>query len=109
MKRLKLAPKPLLMTEEFWANTQLSIARHSGVISFNGSTYIIVDKFGRDLYECTDAAIKEGRSKAIEPGEPADLIWTGLKKDYRRLGRDTILRLLKEGKEFEEIHNYKEL
>lgn len=109
MKRLKLAPKPLLMTEEYWANTQLSIARHFGRINLNGASYIIVDKFGRDLYEASYIAKKEGRSKAIEPGEPADLIWVELQKDYRRLGRDTILRLLKEGKGFEEIHNYKEL
>lgn len=97
------------MTEEYWANTQLSIARHSGGISFNGASYIIVDKFGRDLYEASYIATKEGRSMAIEPGEPADLIWEGLQKDCRRLGRDTILRLLKEGKGFDEIHKYKEV
>ena len=75
-------PKPLLMTEEYWANSQLYLA------------------------ECSALANKEGRDKAIEPGEPADLIWDGLQKDYKRLGRDTILRLLKEGKSFEEIHLY---
>lgn len=102
------APKPLLMTEEYWRNSHLSIARHYGSISFNGFTYIIVDKMGRDLFECSHIANKEGRSKAIEPGEPADLIWDKLQKDYKRLGRDTIMRLLEEGKGYDEIHKYKE-
>ena len=87
-------------------NSQFSIARYYGALRISNYTYIIVDKFGRDLAECTALANKEGRDKAIEPGEPADLIWDGLQKDYKRLGRDTILRLLKEGKSFEEIHLY---
>lgn len=99
-------PKPLLMTEEYWANSQLSIARYYGALRISNYNYIIVDKFGRDLAECSALANKEGRDKAIEPGEPADLIWDGLQKDYKRLGRDMILRLLKEGKSFKEIHLY---
>lgn len=104
----KPAPKLLLMTEEFWANCQFSIARYSGGIIVDGYTYIIVDKLGRDLYECSRIANKEGRSKAIESGEPADLIWDKLKKDYKRLGRDAIIRLITEGKSYDEIHKYKE-
>lgn len=107
MARKIEAPKPLLMTEEYWANTYFSVARYTGGITYNGHNYIIVDKQGRDLYECTRIAEKEGRTKAIEAGEPCDLIWDKLQPAYRRLGRETIIRLLNEGKGYEEIKNYK--
>ena len=94
---------PLLMTEEFWANSQLSIARYYGEIVFDGRKYIIVDKHGRDLFECSAIADKEGRDKAIEPGEPADLILSTLRFAYRKLGRDRIISLIKEGKTEDEI------
>lgn len=94
---------PLLMTEEFWANSQLSIARYYGEITFNGRKYIIVDKSGRDIYECSAIAEREGMDKAIEPGEPADLILSTLRFAYRKLGRDRIIALIKEGKTEAEI------
>ena len=94
---------PILMTEEFWANSQLSIARYYGEITFNGRKYIIVDKHGRDIYECSAIADKEGREKAIEPGEPADLILSTLRFAYRKLGRDRIIELIKDGKTEDEI------
>ena len=94
---------PLLMTEDFWANSQLSIARYYGEITFNGRKYIIVDKHGRDIYECSAIADKEGREKAIEPGEPADLILSTLRFAYRKLGRDRIIELIKDGKTEDEI------
>lgn len=94
---------PLLMTEDFWANSQLSIARYYGKITFNGRKYIIVDKHGRDLFECSAIADKEGREKAIEPGEPADLILSTLRFAYRKLGRDRIIALIVDGKTEEEI------
>ena len=91
------------MTEEFWANSQLSIARYYGEIVFDGRKYIIVDKLGRDIFECSAIADKEGREKAIEPGEPADLILSTLRFAYRKLGRERIIELIKEGKTEEEI------
>ena len=94
---------PLLMTEEFWANSHLSIVRYYGKITFNGRKYIIVDKHGRDIYECSAIAEREGREKAIEPGEPADLILSTLRFAYRKLGRDRIISLIKEGKTEDEI------
>lgn len=94
---------PLLMTEEFWANSQLSVARYFGGVTFEGRKYIIVDKLGRDLFECSDIADKEGREKAIESGEPADLILKSLKLAYRKLGRDRIIALIKDGKTEDEI------
>ena len=94
---------PLLMTEEFWANSQLSIARYYGEIIFCGRKYIIVDKHGRDIYELSAIADREGREKAIEPGEPADLVLSTLKMAYRKLGRERIIALIKEGKTEDEI------
>ena len=94
---------PILMTEEFWANSQLSVARYFGGITFEGRKYIIVDKLGRDLFECSDIADKEGREKAIEPGEPADLVLSTLQMAYRKLGRERIIALIKEGKTEVEI------
>ena len=91
------------MTEEYWANSQLSIARYYGGINLDGREYIIVDKLGRDLWECSAIAERGGRDKAIEPGEPADLILATLQKAYRKLGRDRIIELIKEGKTEKEI------
>ena len=94
---------PLLMTEEFWANSQFSVARYYGGIKLDGHEYIIVDKLGRGLWECSAIAEREGRDKAIEAGEPADLILASLQKAYRKLGRDRIIALIKEGKNEKEI------
>lgn len=54
---------PLLMTEEFWANSQLSVARYFGGVTFAGRKYIIVDKLGRDIFECSAIAEKGGERK----------------------------------------------
>ena len=94
---------PLLMTEEFWANSQFSIARYYGGMTQNGHKYIILDRHGRDLWECSAIAKREGRQKAIEPGEPADLVLATLQMAYRKLGRDRIIALIKEGKTESEI------
>lgn len=83
---------PLLMAESFWMNSQFSIARHYGGMTYNGREYIIVDKHGRDLWECS-----------IGAGEPADLILKTLKPAYRKLGRDRIIGLIKDGKTEKEI------
>lgn len=93
----------LIMAEEFWANSQLSIARYYGGIKFQGREYIICDKLGRDLWECSAIAAQEGRQKAIEPGEPADLCLKSLLPAYRKLGRDRIIALIKDGKTEKEI------
>lgn len=86
---------PILMTEEVWANSQLSIARYYGRIRYNGEEYVIVDKKGRDLFECSIIAEREGRAKAIEPGEPADLINKKFLPLYKKYGRDKFIEVLK--------------
>lgn len=83
------------MTEEYWANSQFSIARYYGEIKFNGHEYVIVNKDGKDIFECSCEAEKEGREKAIEPGEPCDLCRRDFVPLYRRLGRNAFLELLR--------------
>lgn len=94
---------PLIMTEEYWANSQLSVARYYGRVRFMNHEYVIVNKEGKDVWECTKEAEKAGRDKAIEPSEPADLCLVSLVPSYKKLGRDRIIELVKEGKTEKEI------
>lgn len=86
---------PICMTEEYWASSPLSVARHFGRIKFNGNEYYIVDKLGRDLWECSLAADRAGSDKAIPAGEPADLVRKDFVPYYRKLGRDKFLEVLR--------------
>lgn len=86
----------IVMAEEYWANSMLSIARYYGKIVVDGHEYVVVDKRGHDIFECSREAQKDGREKAIEPGEPADLCRTDFVKIYRQLGREQFLRFLEE-------------
>ena len=100
---------PLVMTEEFWANSEFSIARYYGRIKINSNEYIIVNKEGKDIFECSYEAEKAGRDKAIEPGEPCDLVLKQLVPVYRWLGRDEFLKRIKEGvKASELLQQFKE-
>lgn len=83
------------MSEEFWINSQLSIARYYGRAKFGGHEYLIVDKHGRDIWECSMAADRAGSDKAIPEGEPADLVRRDFIPYYRKLGRDKFLDVLK--------------
>ncbi|MGM9845572.1 MAG: hypothetical protein ACI30K_05025 [Muribaculaceae bacterium] len=84
----------ILMTEGYWAASQFSSARYTGGCKINGKNYIIVDKRGRDVYECTAEAMRVGREKAIEPGEPCDLVRCDYVQVYRKLGRDKFIAWL---------------
>lgn len=88
--------EPILITEEYWANSQFSVVRYTGGMQMNGVHYIICNKEGKDIYECSLEAEKAGRDKAIEPGEPCDLIDTRYLPVYRKMGRDKFIELLKE-------------
>ena len=94
---------PLVIVEEYWANSMLSIVRHTAMIEFRGHRYIIVDKLGRDIFEASEIAEKEGRDKAIEPGEPCDLCRMDFVPTYRAIGREKVIELIKAGKTKEEI------
>ena len=87
---------PICMAEEFWMNSQLSLARFSGRVRVNGNVYLVVDKLGRDLMECTFAADRAGSDKAIPEGESADLVRIDFIPYYKKLGRDKFLQVLKD-------------
>jgi hypothetical protein len=87
----------IIMTEEYWATSPFSIARYYGGIKIRGVEYVIVNKEGKDIYECSIEAEKAGREKAIEPGEPADLIDRRYIPMYKKLGRDKFIEWVKEG------------
>jgi hypothetical protein len=83
------------MTEEFWANSQFSIARYYGSVKINGHEYVIVNKEGKDIFQCSIEAEMAKREKAIEPGEPCDLVRSDFVPFYRKLGRDRFLSVLR--------------
>lgn len=87
---------PLAMAEEYWANSHLSIARYAGRVRLGKYEYVICNKDGKDIFECTRDADKAGRDKAIEPGEPADLVRTDILPIYRKLGRDAFIKFCRE-------------
>lgn len=90
----------ILMEEGFWRNSQFSIARFYGAINVKigneNIEYIIVNKEGKDIFECSAEAEKAGRNKAIEPGEPADLVDKRYIPAYRIMGREAFIKMLKE-------------
>lgn len=99
---------PIVMAEDFWRNSSLSIAAHTGRIKIDGVEYIIVDKRGHDIFECSSEAQKAGREKAIEPGEPADLCRVEFVKIYRKLGRERFLAFCKENPDMFDVKTAKQ-
>lgn len=89
----------IIMTEEYWANSHLSVARYYGGIKVNGHEYKIVNKDGITLEELSDPRskhyVREG--KAIPAGEPADLVRKDWIPIYRKLGREKTIELVKRG------------
>ena len=101
---------PICMAEEFWMNSQLSVARYYGRISQGGNVWYIVNSRGMDIFECSIEAEKLGRDKAIPAGEPADLVRADFIKYYKKLGRDRFIEVLREhqqasDKELKDIYN----
>ena len=94
---------PIVMSEEYWANSHFSIARYYGRISVSGHAYVIVNKEGKDIFELSAEAEKAGREKAIEAGEPCDLCLLEMIPVYRHFGRDRFLKLLGDGKKASEL------
>lgn len=91
------------MEEEHWRNSQFSIASYYGGINVNIGgekiEYLIVNKEGKDLFECTVEAVQAGREKAIEPGEPADLVDSRYIPAYLKMGREAFIKMLEEQEE----------
>lgn len=95
----------IIMTEEYWANSQFSIARHYGQIQINGKYYIIVNKQGLTIFELSNPQSKHyvgDDKKAIPPGEPADLVLIQWVPIYKALGREKTIELVKQNVSLEE-------
>lgn len=93
----------ILMVEGYWRNSQFSIAKYYGAINVKigneNIEYVIVNKEGKDIYECSIEAEKAGREKAIEPGEPADLVDKRYIPAYRLMGRKAFIEMIEEQEE----------
>ena len=100
--------RTIVMSESYWANTQLSIARYTGKIGMDGCMYVIVDKRGHDIFECSVEVQKTGREKAIEPGEPCDLCRVDFVPIYRKLGREQFLKFIQENPDVYSVKRAKE-
>lgn len=87
---------PICMAEEYWANSKFSIARYYGRINVNGQEYFIVNKDGLDVFALSAMTARNGKEKAIEPGEPCDLLRVDFIKYYKKLKRDRFIAILKE-------------
>lgn len=94
------------MTEEFWVNSQFSIARHYGQLQINGKRYVIVNRHGITIFELSDPRSKhyvgDHATKAIELGEPCDLVREDWIPVYRALGRDRCSELVEQGVSLED-------
>lgn len=91
---------PICMAEEYWANSYFSVARYRGGIQMDQHSYNIVNKEGITLFELSDPDSKhyvgDGDKKAIEPGEPADLVREDFIPYYKSLGREAFIKVLEE-------------
>lgn len=89
---------PIIITKEYWQNSQLSIAAYFGGLKFNGKEYKIVNKQGITLEELSNPMSEHWSGNgeyAIPTGEPADLVQEDWLPVYRSLGRDKIIDLIK--------------
>ena len=106
---------PICMAEEYWANSYFSVARYYGGIQMNHHSYKIVNKEGITLFELSDPDSEHyvgDDNKAIEPGEPADLVREDFIPYYKSLGREAFIKVLEENQrksDTEIMEIYKEL
>ena len=62
---------PILITYEYWANSQFSIARHTGGLKINGKDYLLIsehsNRYTPDLlrFDWVPIYTKLGRKKTI--------------------------------------------
>ena len=86
---------PILMTQEYWANTYFSVVRHTGQMKCWNRRYVVVNKHGRTIFETS-----------IPPGEPADLIWDKMIPAYKDLGRDRFIEAIQSQLDYKQIQAY---
>ena len=80
--------KAILLTKEFWMNSQLSVAKYSGGVQVVGEggkkrTFFVVNKEGKDLNQVS-----------IPAGEPADLVDKEFIPLYKKLGRTLFIGIV---------------
>lgn len=99
MKRDKINNGPIIMTEEYWRSSPLSIVKYYGRIKAFGVEYVIVNKEGIDVFELSTPGSKhyKGDGMAIPEGEPCDLVRTDWIPVYRKLGRTRVIEAVKMG------------
>ena len=91
--------RPIVIAEDYWANSHFSIARYYGKIQFNGAHYVIVNKQGITIFELSNPKNKHyvgADNMAIPPGEPADLVLMEWVPIYKALGRNEFIKLLQQ-------------
>lgn len=95
---------PIIMTEEYWANSQFSVARYYGGMVWNGKHYSIVNKDGITVMELSNPSNPHyvKGDTVIQPGEPCDLVMNEWIPVYRALGRDKTIELVKSNIPLEE-------
>ena len=80
--------KVIILTKEYWMNTQLSVAKYSGGIHLTCDggkkrTFLIVNKEGKELNQVS-----------IPAGEPADLVDKEFIPLYKKLGRTLFIGIV---------------
>ena len=96
---------PIIITEEAWRNSYLSIAGRCGQITVNNHLYQIVNKHGITVFELSNPRSPHyvgDDAMAIPPGEPCDLVRADWIPVYRALGRDRTIELVKAGTDIKE-------
>jgi hypothetical protein len=99
-----ITTETIIYPEEYWMNSQLSIARHYGGCIINDKGYIIVNKDGVSMRKLADKA-KLG-DVLIPAGEPSDLILKEWQPIYRALGRDKFIEYIKTNQDLKYAKQY---
>lgn len=90
----------IIIEENFWANTHLSIVRYTGSVKIGRHSWTLVNKNGISIFDLSNPEsehyVGDG-AKAIEPGEPADLVRNDWLHVYEALGREKTIEIVKQG------------
>ena len=91
----------IIIEESYWANSHLSIVRHTGHVRVGKHIWTVVNKYGITVFELSDPMSKhyvgDSATKVIEPGEPVDLVRNDWLHVYRALGREKTIEIVKQG------------
>ena len=95
----------IFMTEDYWRSSQFSVAAHYGGLQINQHHYVLCNKFGVTVFELSDPGspsfVGYEEKKAIQPGEPVDLVRLDWVPIYRIVGRNKLFDMLKDKVSFD--------